>query len=265
MFYFMLSRLKTILSHPLVRGLDLDSLEANSLRKRIIQEKLFLKEIYKEWYTEISISLPKTPDGPVLEIGSGGGFLKEFVPGLITSEILNISSADILLDGHCLPFKKNSLKGIVMIDVFHHMQNVKLFLDSAAYCLKSDGVLVMVEPWNTAWSRFVYTYLHHESFDHEANQWNFTKGGPLSQANSALPWIVFSRDKEKFEQEFSTWHIHKIRSHTPFQYLISGGVSFISFSPMFLYKMWRGIEDVFNPWMNLWAMFATIILVNNRE
>jgi len=265
MFNCMLLRLKSLLSHPLSRGLDIDSPEANSIRSHIIDKKPFLKAIYKQWYTEISNSLPLTLLGPVLEIGSGGGFLKEFVPDLITSEILPIPGADILLDGRCLPFKENSLRGIVMVDVFHHLPRTSSFLKNAAGCVKPGGVIVMLEPWNTRWSRFVYQYLHHEPFDDETKELDFPEGGPLSKANSALPWIVFSRDKEKLEREYPAWRIQKLTLHTPFRYLISGGMSYISLSPAFLYKTWCRVESIFKPWMNSWAMFATIILINENN
>lgn len=261
----MLSRLKSFLSHPLSRGLDIDSPEANSIRRRIIQKKPFLRSLYKSWYAEISNSLPKTLVGHVLEIGSGGGFLKEFVPDLIRSEILPIPGADILLDGRFLPFKENSLRGIVLVDVFHHLPGVSSFLENAAGCVKPGGVIVMLEPWSTIWSRFVYQYVHHEPFNDETKEWDFAEGGPLSQANSALPWIVFSRDKAKFKREYPTWRIQNLTLHTPFRYLISGGVSFISLSPKFLYKPWCWVESIFKPWVNSWAMFATIILINEKK
>jgi len=82
---------------------------------------LFLKKIYEKWYDSVSKSLPLNITGPVLEIGSGGGFLKEFIPGLISSEIFRIPGIEITLDGEKLPFKNASLRGIVMIDVFHHI------------------------------------------------------------------------------------------------------------------------------------------------
>ncbi len=44
---------------------------------RIIREKGFLRQIYEEWYRLLIGHLPDG-GGAVLEIGSGGGFLKEY-------------------------------------------------------------------------------------------------------------------------------------------------------------------------------------------
>jgi SAM-dependent methyltransferase len=256
--------LRSYFAHPLVRDLNIDATETSMLHFRIIREKSFLGQIYEQWYTSISKSFPDDITGPVLELGSGGGFFKDSISGLITSDILQVPNVDIVLDGQSLPFEHASLRGIVMIDVFHHLPDVKSFLAEAAYCVKPGGVIVMVEPWATRWSRLVYKHLHHEPFIPKAEEWIFPKGGPLSQANSALPWIVFDRDRKIFEQNFSEWRIQKIKMHTPFCYLLSGGVSLRSFMPGWLFGMWRRIENMIQPWMHSWAMFATIALVRRK-
>ena len=253
--------IKSNLIHPLVYNLDIDTPEATIAHSCIIREKPFLKKIYEKWYSSISNSLPLNISGPVIEIGSGGGFINEIIPGLLSSEIFQIPGVDVVLDGAKLPFKNASLRGIVMIDVFHHIPCVKHFLSEAVRCVMEGGVIVMIEPWNTCWSRFVYKYLHHELFDSDIKDWNFRKGGPLSQANSALPWIVFDRDREKFIQEFPEWKIKEIELHSPFCYLLSGGVSFRSPMPGCLFRMCQRIEDALKPWMNSWAMFTKIVLL----
>src|SRR5262249_39137158 len=73
--------LANLLAHPLTRGMDIDSPETTHLRKRIIGAKPFLRRIYQEWYAAIAVSVP--PDrGGVLELGSGAGFLEDYIPGL---------------------------------------------------------------------------------------------------------------------------------------------------------------------------------------
>lgn len=260
----MLGKLKSLLTHPLAHNLNIDAPETSVLRSRIIEQKSFLKQVYREWYISLSKSLPPNITGPVLELGSGGGFLKDFISGLITSEVLQIPGVDVVLDAQRLPFRSASLRGIVMLNVFHHLPSVKSFLAEAACCVKPDGVIVMIEPWTTRWSRLVYEYLHHEPFDPGAEEWSFPRGGPLSQANSSLPWIVFDRDREKFEREFPVWRTSEIKLHTPFCYLLSGGVSLRSLMPGCLFGIWRRLEDKIQPWMHSWAMFATITLVRRR-
>ena len=51
-----------------------------------------------------------------------------------------------MLDGEKIPFKNASLRGIVMIDVFHHIPCVKSFLTEATRCVRAGSVIVMIEP-----------------------------------------------------------------------------------------------------------------------
>ena len=40
----------------------------------------------------------------------------------------------------------------------------------------------MIEPWVSAWARFVWGRLHHEPFAPEASSWRIPSSGPLSGA-----------------------------------------------------------------------------------
>jgi hypothetical protein len=147
-----------------------------------------------------------------------------------------------------------------MTDVLHHLPQPRRFFSEAARCVRSGGVIVMIEPWVTPWSRLIYTKLHHEPFRPEATEWEFPPSGPLSGANGALPWILFERDRTQFEQEFPQWRIQLIKPMMPFRYLISGGVSMRSLMPGWTFSSWRRLEWLFQPWMKSWAMFVQIVL-----
>lgn len=123
----------------------------------------------------------------------------------------------------------------------------------------------MIEPWVTPWSRFVYTYLHHEPFEPEAQSWEFPSAGPLSGANSALPWIVFSRDREQFIREFPLLGLESIKPAMPFLYLLSGGVSMRSLQPGWTFPLWRSFDSTWNACFPGMAMFARIVLKRMRN
>ena len=248
------------LTHPLMKGLNLDSPETTYLRRQIIQEKIFLRRVYNEWYQSLINSIPEG-NGTVVEIGSGAGFFKNFVPGVITSECFYLFDIDLVLDGSFLPFADGSLKAIVMTDVFHHLPKPRLFLAEAARCLCPGGVVAMVEPWKTSWSAFVYSKFHHEPFQPDVRKWEFESEGPLSCANGALPWIVFQRDRKQYENEFPQLHIRSIEPMMPLLYLLSGGVSLISLQPGWTFRIWRFLESLLARWMDHCAMFSKIVLV----
>src|SRR5215831_3358056 len=111
--------IKTWLEHPLTRGLHVDDPRTTELRRQLIKEKELLRRIYVAWYEAIAGALPAGSQ-PVLEIGSGAGFLAEVIPGLITSDAFVCSGLRVVLDGLELPFRAGSLRGIVMTNVLHH-------------------------------------------------------------------------------------------------------------------------------------------------
>jgi SAM-dependent methyltransferase len=252
--------LKTWLTHPLAQGLEIDDPRTTHLRRQIIQEKRFLRRIYEEWYEAIVAALPQG-DRPVLELGSGAGFLGDFIPGLIASELFHCAGVNAVMDGQILPFADNALRAIVMTDVLHHLPQPQRFFAEATRCIQTGGVIAMIEPWVTPWSQLVYTRLHHEPFQPKTADWEFPASGPLSGANGALPWILFERDRTRFRQEFPRLRIRSICLMMPFRYLVSGGVSLRSLTPAWTFGLWRALERVLRPWLTTWAMFAQIVLV----
>jgi len=247
------------LLHPLARGQDINAPDTTNLRRRIIQEKSFLRMLYEEWYQSIADELPPQP-GRVVEVGSGGGFLLRMVPDVIASELFPVPDIQVVLDACLLPFASASLRAIVMTDVLHHIPRVRLFFSEASRCIRVGGSIVMIEPWHTRWSRWVYTKLHHEPFRPNAAQWEFPASGPLSGANGALPWILFDRDRSLFEAEYPQWRIGSIETCMPFRYLLSGGVSHRGLMPGWTFPLWRGVENGLRPWNRWLAMFAKIVL-----
>jgi SAM-dependent methyltransferase len=251
--------LKRALIHPLARNIDLDDPKATVVRRQILREKAFLRKLYGEWYRWIVTALPDQP-GPVLELGAGAGFLNEYIPGLISSDLLHLPDLSLVLDAHCIPFRDGALRAIVMIDVLHHLPLPRSFFSEARRCVKGGGAVIMIEPWVTPWSTLIYGRLHHEPFQPRAEQWEFPSSGPLSGANGALPWIIFQRDLALFRREFPEWRVKSVDFDMPFSYLLSGGVSMRSLAPGSLFGLVRKLEKALDPWMDHLAMFSRVVL-----
>jgi SAM-dependent methyltransferase len=252
-----LDRLKTALAHPLTRDLSIDDPETTVLRSGIIRQKTFLRCIYQAWYRLLIENIP-AGEGQVTEIGSGAGFLKELYPPAITSEVFHSVNIDMVYDAISMPFKARSLRSILMVDALHHVSDPGEFFSEATRCVKSGGRCLMVEPWNTGWSRWIYTHLHHEPFDANG-EWTIPVTGPLSGANGALPWILFERDRNLFSRRFPEWRISSITPMMPLVYLLSGGISMRSIFPAWTFPLFRKTETLFG-FEKKAAMFALIIL-----
>jgi SAM-dependent methyltransferase len=254
---FVFNRLKAALAHPLTKELSIDNPETTFLRAEIIRQKAFLRRIYQTWYSLLIEHIP-SGNGRIAEIGSGAGFLKEYCVTAITSEVFHSVHVDMVYDATAMPFKNGTLRSLLLVDVLHHIPEPAAFFSEAARCVRSGGRCLMVEPWNTGWSRWVYKHLHHEPFDVNGD-WTIPFKGPLSGANGALPWILFERDHEIFSTRFPEWRISIIIPMMPLVYLLSGGVSLRSIFPAWSYPFIRRAETAFG-FEEKAAMFALIIL-----
>ena len=236
---------------------DLDDPNASLAHRDIILKKPFLKRLYNDWYLIFIIKSKEIKNGKYLEIGSGGGFLKDVFPEVITSDILTLPNVDLIFTAEEIPFKENELASIVMLNVFHHIPKPHLFLKEAQRTLIKGGKIIMTEPANSALARFIYKRFHHEPFD-EKGQREIKAGNPLSNSNQALPYIYFERDLDLFKKDFPSLKINSINYHSPFSYIISGGVSRSAMLPFFMYNFVKGIEWLFSPFYKQIGLFCTI-------
>ena len=236
---------------------DLDDPNASLAHRDIILKKPFLKKLYNDWYLIFIIKSKEIKNGKYLEIGSGGGFLKDVFPEVITSDILILPNVDLIFTAEEIPFKENELASIVMLNVFHHIPKPHLFLKEAQRTLIKGGKIIMTEPANSSLARFIYKRFHHEPFD-EKGQREIKAGNPLSNSNQALPYIYFERDLDLFKKDFPSLKINSINYHSPFSYIISGGVSRSAMLPFFMYNFVKGIEWLFSPFFKQIGLFCTI-------
>lgn len=244
-------------SGPPAHG-PLDAPEATIARAALLRRHAYLRRLYGRWYRWIIARLPQAP-GEVLEVGSGGGFLAEVLPGVITSEVVAIPGVERVIDARRLPFADGSLRAVVATNVLHHVPEIGAFLGECERCLAVGGRLIAIEPWPTAWSRFVYRRLHHEPFD-EGRDWSLPPGGPLTAANGALPWIVLERDRAETARRFPRLRVASIEPCMPVTYLACGGIGRAWRLPGWCFDMLRLLERPFDRL----GLFALLVVERTR-
>ena len=238
---------------------DFDDHATTLLHAEIIQRKPLLRKLYVDFYKQFKNSVCEPEKKTLVELGSGGGFIKEVIPNVITSDVLELPNVDKVFSALSMPFEQASVDVFFMFDVLHHITAPRDFFKEAIQCLKVGGRIVMIEPANTLWSRFIYKNFHHELFDTQA-EWSLEEVGPLSQGNGALGWIIFSRDRKVFEREFPSLRIVRMHNHTPLRYLLSGGLTLHQLVPSFTYPVIKAMEYVLSPINDWLGMFQTIEL-----
>jgi SAM-dependent methyltransferase len=238
---------------------DVDDPATSLLHSRILQRKPFLRRLYVDVYEQFRDAVEKPENKLLVELGSGGGFIKEIIPNTITSDVIDGVGVDKVFSATDMPFEDSSVDAFFKFDVLHHITEPRKFFKEALRCLKPGGRIIMIEPSNTPWARFVFTNFHHERFDPKAG-WELPKAGRLSQANDAGPWIIFVRDRVIFERDFPRLKVVMLQNHTPLRYIISGGLTLRQLLPGFAYPAVKVLEYLLSPANNLLGMFMTVIL-----
>lgn len=235
---------------------EFDTKKSLLAHKKIINNNKFLNLINKRFYKMIASNVSQKP---VVEMGSGPGFIKKVIHGAITTDVIKGPGIDKVVNAEKLPFRSKSVGSIVMLNVFHHIKNPIKALHEFNRCLKPNGKIIMVEPWPTLWSKFIYHNFHNEEFNVKGN-WKIKGTGRMSDANGALPWIIFKRDVKKFKKLFPNLQIVDIELHTPFKYLVSGNLSKPQLLPVSFYPIVDYFEKIISPLNKYLALFATVVI-----
>lgn len=226
-----------------------------------LKKNKFLRNLYTDFYNRLIAEARLA--GPVVELGSGAGFLKQILPTIITSDVVGGQGIDKVFSATAIPFADNSIAAYLMYDVFHHIKDVETALREMLRTLLPGGKIIMIEPYNSIWGRFIYQNFHHEGFDPKNKTWFINGQGRLSDANGAMPWIVFERDRLLFEKKFPEFKIISVTPHTPFAYLLSGGLSKPQLLPGFCYPLVKFFGNFLRPFNRWLGMFATIVIKKN--
>ncbi len=252
--------LKRRLELPEVRGVDHDSPELVQIHRQAIEKKPFLKALYREHYRELARWLGGIPEGPVIELGSGGGFLKEVLPHALTTDLNPEPHLDRVMTAEAIAFPDETVAAILMLNVFHHLPDPRAFLREASRVLRRRGRLVLIEPAHTPLWRQLYRLFSPEPYDETVREWGFEPVGRFSGANVPQAWIVFQRDRDRFDREFPDLSLRATRYHTAFLYLLSGGIWFRGVVPSWSFPFFLGVERLLKPAMPLIACQTTFVL-----
>jgi SAM-dependent methyltransferase len=223
---------------------------------------------YQKLYQDQFRNLGNIEAVTILEIGSGTSPLGQFYPSIITSDVLDLDYLDYVFDCHQIdhfePIVDNSLDVITLTNTLHHLRRPIEFLCRAARKMKSGGRIIATEPYFSLTSTLIYKYLHHEPVDFLIDNPELTEvHGPLSSANSPLPWLIFQRPewRTKLEQHF-TFERPLFRPFTGLSYFATGGISRRIPIPRVIYRAFFYFDLWFSRlFPRLWASFFTITLI----
>jgi SAM-dependent methyltransferase len=204
-----------------------------------------LRTLYADWYGRIAAALPPTSLGPRVELGSGPGFARTFIPDLELTDLVKAPWHDRELSAESLPYADASLGAIVLFDVLHHVPDPRSFLTEATRTLKPGGRIVMCEPYISPLSYPIYKFLHEEpvemlGVDPLAPA---VRSGDPFDSNQAIPTLMFGRARAAFEAAFPSLAVRVVERLAGPTYAASGGFSRSPFVPLGLWNALHALES----------------------
>ncbi len=183
----------------------------------------YLRAAYAQIYTALGARLPDGVEGPVIEIGSGSGVGRAWIPGMVCTDVVPADRIDEVVDAGRLPYASGTVRAFVLKDALHHLPDAPAFLAEAARCLRPGGAVLLCEPYWGPLARLVYRFAHPEPFDTGQRDWILGSDSPWD-SNQALAWILLRRDRARFAASLPEFRIgHETVVLGP-SYLLSGGV-----------------------------------------
>jgi SAM-dependent methyltransferase len=203
-----------------------------------------LRTLYAEWYGRVAAALPPPSFGPRVELGSGPGFARGFIPDLALTDLVKAEWHDREVSAEALPYADGSLGGIVLFDVLHHIPAPRKFFAEAVRALRPGGRVVMCEPYIGPLSYPVYKFLHEEPVDMRADPLAPAARDDPFDSNQAVPTLLFGRARghAAFAREFPALEVRALERLAGLSYPASGGFSRGVLLPEVLWSALHALE-----------------------
>ncbi len=252
-------------ARPVAQGVD-PGLAILEQHRAVWAKKPSLRRVYESYFRSI-IELC-SGDRPIVELGAGPGFFKACCPEIIATDISPTPWNDAVVDACALPYDDASVANLVMIDVFHHLENPYRFMEEASRVLKVGGRVVMLEPWTSPVGYLFYRYIHHEGTNRHVDPRNpFSHEKAAFDGNAALPKMIFADNSHNEAPTYAAGRL-RLRCIKPFtaaSWLLTGGFRPYGLLPAPLVPLARVIDAVLQPAAAVCALRAIIVLQRTAE
>ena len=231
------------------------------------EKKPALRAVYSDYHRRLMAAMPDQIDGPVVDLGGGSGHLKDSFPDVLVFDILQSRHVDVVGDAHRLPFADNSLRGVVMLDVLHHLERPVTFLQEIARVLKPGGRIAMIEPAMTPIAWVFFNYIHQDPVDMSADPFADTPAADPNRdpfdSNQAIPWLIFAKaaGRERFTAALPDLRVFKRDLLSLMVYPLTGGFKRWSLMPGALAGPFLRAEDALMPTLGPMMAFRLMVVL----
>jgi hypothetical protein len=251
--------------------LDIEALNPQPAEQHLIemrsnreawQRRRLLKVIYAHFYEMIRENLAPVP-GPIVELGSGIGAVKEFIPQCVTTDIFPNPWLDRCENAYGLNFPDESVSSLILLDVFHHLEYPGTALNEFRRVLIDSGRVIILDPAMSLLGRLVYGLFHHEPLgDREPIAWFAPDGFNPESANYFAAQGNASRVflGSEFKPELKSWNLLRLEQLPEIAYVASGGFSKPQLYPSAALPLLRVLENFLTSWPKLFATRLLVVL-----
>lgn len=241
--------------------------------RRVWQARPLLRRVYTEEFFARLLEF-SVPGGISIEVGAGPGFFKAFAQdkaSLISTDLIACSWLDAAANAQQLPFRSASVSNVFGLDMLHHLSSPMLFLGEAQRVLVPGGRLILIEPWITPFSYFLFRFFHQEDCDFSRKPWlvmhTSGRGEKLAfEGNQAIPYQLFRRGRrERTLEMLPGLALRTAQPFCLFTYLLSGGFNHAKLLPDFLYSAVAGFERATLPVWRYFAALRVLLVLQRKE
>jgi len=262
-----LAELSTIKKHTV--AIDTQAQEQLLRHRRVWEQKPILRRVYNDEFFARLLAFRK-PSGISVEVGAGPGFFKQSAPDVLSTDLIWCPWLDAIADAQQLPFRAGSVANIFGLDMLHHLAAPMTFLSEVSRILIPGGRLILVEPWITPFSYFIFRFLHQERCDLGETPWLSSEHRAIPEkmafdGNQAIPYLLFGRKhRSSTLGSLPDLKVLALEPFCLFAYLLSGGFKPMNLLPEFLYPAIRKFERATAP---LWGRIAAlrVLLVLEKD
>jgi SAM-dependent methyltransferase len=226
------------------------------------RERPLLRSVYGHFYGLIRGALTPLP-GSIVELGSGIGAVKEFIPTCITTDIFPNPWLDQQENAYALSFADSTISNLILLDVFHHLTYPGSALNEFHRVLRAKGRVIILEPAMSLLGRLIYGLFHHEPLGiRKPISWFAPDGiDPkeagyyAAQANASKVFLG-----NQFKEALSSWEVTTLKSLPDIAYVASGGFSKPQLYSSSLLPIIRFFEKILAVSPNLFATRLFVVL-----
>lgn len=241
-------------------NLHQDSIEKNY---EYWKQKPILKSLYGDFYRRIATQLSNLPDSNIVELGSGLGNIREFIPNCIRTDLFPNPWIDQIENAYQLSFADESISDLILTDVFHHLKYPGTALKEFSRVLRKGGRVIMLEPCISALGLLVYGAFHEEPIAVTKRiEWEAPAGWAAehidyyaAQGNASRVFLGKS-----FRHQLRNWQTIKTQRLSAIAYAASGGFSKLQLYPTSALPLIRSLEKILDLFPFLFATRLLVIL-----